>query len=284
MKKFTNITVALFLLTQLSISAQVRHESALISKTDSLLEKFVALQQKCADIHPCLTEHQPIAIVYNDSLLIFDFDTEAESYALIKKAGEPFPLPKGIEASFPLSVYDNKPTCIITPTTLERSSSFATILHEFIHCCQFNSVEMQLKGKLEIYKEAMKMKDYSWEIMYPFPYDNPVFINYYNRYKEALESDNLAAAKKLRSEIKEYLDPNDYEYMLWEEWKEGFARYVENKVRDKMGVKLNNYGSDEPYDRVAFYYSGELLISKIAGSDPQLPGDMGRLYEAMEKF
>ena len=284
MKKFINITAALFLLTQLNISAQDLPESALISKTDSLLEKLVVLQQKCAGIHPCLMEHQPIAIVYNDSLLIFNFDNEGESYGLIKKAGEPFPLSKGIEASFPLSVYDNKPTCIITPTTLERSSGFATILHEFIHCCQFNSVEMQLKQKLEIYKEAMKKNDYSWEITYSFPYDNPVFINYYNRYKEALESDNLAAAKKLRSEIKEYLNPKDYEYMLWEEWKEGLARYVENKVRDKMGVELNNYGSEEPYNRVAFYYSGELLLDKLTTSDPALPGDMGRLYEAMEKF
>ena len=284
MKKITNITAALFLLVQLNISAQDRPESALISKTDSLLEKFVALQQKCADIHPCLIKHQPITIVYNDSLLIFDFDNEAENYALIKKAGEPFPLPKGIEASFPLSVYNNKPTCIITPTTLERSSGFATILHEFIHCCQFNSVEMQLKGKLEIYKEAMKKNDYSWEIMHPFPYEDSVFINFYNQYKEALKSKNLVAAKKLRSEIKKYLNPKDYEYMLWEEWKEGLARYVENKVRDIMGVELNNYGSEEPYDRVAFYYSGELLIAKLAAADHTLPGDMGRLYETMEKF
>ena len=282
-KLFTTIT-AILLLPSLNLFSQDIPENLLISKTDSLLEKFVALQKKVSDIHPCLMEHQPIAIVYKDSLLIFDFDIETESYAFIEKTGEPFPLPKGIEASFPLSVYDKKPTCIITPTTLERSDGFATILHEFIHCCQFNSVELQLKQKLEIYKEAMKKNDYSWEIMYPFPYDDSVFINYYDQYKKALQSDNLDEAKQLRAEIKEHLDPKDYEYMLWEEWKEGLARYVENKVRDKMGVELNNYGSEKSYNRVAFYYSGELLISKLAETDPHLSDNMKDLFELIERF
>jgi len=130
----------------------------------------------------------------------------------------------------------------------------------------------------------MKENDYSWEITHPFPYDDSVFINYYNQYKQALKTGNIKSAKQLRAKIKEYLDPGDYEYMLWEEWKEGLARYVENKIRQRMGVDLNNYGSEEPYDRVAFYYSGELLITQLAKIDPQLPGDLGRLYEVMENF
>jgi hypothetical protein len=283
MNKLSNFTAALILLTSLNLFAQEIPESLLISKTDSLLVNLVALQKKVSDIHPCLNEHQPIAVAYKDSLLIFDFVSQG-TYGLVKRTAQPFPIPLGMEASFPLSVYDNRATCVITPTTLEKSSGFATILHEFIHCCQYNSVEMQLKQELEIYKNAMKENDYSWEITHPFPYDDSVFINYYNRYKQALKSGDIKSAKELRAEIKEYLDPGDYEYMLWEEWKEGLARYVENKIRQRMKIDLNNYGSEEPYDRVAFYYSGELLITQLAKTNPQLPDDMGGLYQAMEKF
>lgn len=283
MYKLINVTTALLLLASLKLSAQDLPESLLISRTDSLLEKFVALQEKVHDIHPCLDEYQPIAVVYEDSLLIFDFVSRG-TYELVKKTAQPFPLPEGIQASFPLSVYDNKPTCIINQNTLERSGGFATILHEFIHCCQYNSVEMQLKQELEIYKGATKENDYSWEITHPFPYNDSVFIYYYDRYKQALKSNDIKSAKKLRAEIKDYLDPNDYEYMLWEEWKEGLARYVENKIRQRMEVEPNNYGSEKPYDRVAFYYSGGLLITQLAKTDPQLPNDMGGLYKAMKDF
>ena len=284
MNKPIIIAAALFLLTSLNIIAQDLPEKLFISKTDSLLENFVALQKKVADIHPCLSEHQPIAIAYKDSLLIFDFDLKSGSYGLVKKAAQPFPLPVGIEASFPLSVYDNRATCVITPTTLERSSGFATILHEFIHCCQYNSIEIQLKQKLEIYKEAMKNNDYSWEITHHFRFDDSVFTNLYDSYKYALEKNEIEEAKVYRFRIIRHLSGIDFEYMLWEEWKEGLARYVENKIRERMGMELNNYGSEEPYDRVAFYYSGELLIKKLTETDPKLPGDMGRLFETMKKF
>ena len=283
MNRLITFTTALFLLTSFNLFTQDIPENLLISKTDTLLENFAALQRKVADIHPCLNEHQPIAIAYKDSLLIFDLVSQG-TYGLVKKTAQPFPLPKGIEASFPLSVYDNRATCVITPTTLVKPSGFATILHEFIHCCQFNSIEMQLKEELEIYKVAIEKQDYSWEITHPFPYDDSVFINYYDEYKQALKTSDIKSAKQLRAEIKDYLEPNDYEYMLWEEWKEGLARYVENKIRQRMGLELNNYGNEEPYDRVAFYFSGELLIIQLAKTDLQLPNDMGGLYAEMKKF
>jgi hypothetical protein len=51
-----------------------------------------------------------------------------------------------------------------------------------------------------------------------------------------------------------------------------------------MEVDLNNHDSEEPYDRVAFYYSSELLITQLAKTNPKLPRYMGGLYAAMKNF
>jgi len=62
------------------------------------------------------------------------------------------------------------------------------------------------------------------------------------------------------------------------------VQVVENKIRQRMEVDLNNHDSEEPYDRVAFYYSSELLITQLAKTNPKLPRDMGGLYAAMKNF
>ncbi len=39
----------------------------------------------------------------------------------------------------------------------------------------------------------------------------------------------------------------------WKSWrKEGFARYIENKIRRKLELPENHYGADEPFNRIVF--------------------------------
>lgn len=256
----------------------------LISKMDSSLVQLVKIQELVKDIHPCLIKFHPVAIPYKDSLLIFDYDTTENEYGFVKETAQPFPLPEGIQASFPLPSYANKPTCIVNQNTFSNLSGYSTVMHEFIHCCQYNGAEPELKQSLEVYKKAMETKNYSWEITYPFPYDDSVFINYYGKFKTSLENDDIQPARLYRDKLRSYLSKTDFEYMLWEEWKEGLARYVENKIKERLNIKRNDYGKDEPYNRVSFYYSGELLITRLAESDPGLPGDMKQLFIKMKDF
>jgi hypothetical protein len=251
---------------------------------DSSLKVLVDLQNKVADVHPCLKDFYPVAVPLGDSLLIFDYNSTNSKYSFIKETGQPFPLPEGIQASFPLSVYDNKPTCIVNPNTFGNPAGYSTILHEFIHCCQYSSAEPALKQSLEVYKAAMKNENYSWEITYPFPYDDSLFIGYYDHFKAALERNDIHSAKLYRNKLKAHLSSTDFEYLLWEEWKEGLARYVENQINSRMGIDINSYGKDKPYNRVSFYYSGELLITRLAEADPGLPGKMKTLFMTMKAF
>lgn len=284
MKKLYTAIVFIFLSSTAVLFAQSFSEKELINKVDSSLAVLVNLQTKVKDVYPCLEEFQPVAVVYKDSLIIFDYDSAAQSYKLVKETIQPFPLPEGIQASFPLSVYNNYPTCIVNPKTFSTTAGYATIMHEFIHCCEYKSVETELKQTLEIYRDAMQNKDYSWEIAHPFPYNDSIFVNLYDNYKRALEKNEIKKAKEYRFRIIRHLSGVDFDYMLWQEWKEGLARYVENKVLKRLGLMPNTYGKDEPYDRVAFYYSGELLISRLAELNPKLPSDMKLLFEKMKEF
>jgi hypothetical protein len=48
--------------------------------------------------------------------------------------------------------------------------------------------------------------------------------------------------------------------MCWQEWKEGFARKIENDIRQRFKLELNNSGRFAPFDRIVFYYGGEQFI------------------------
>ncbi len=282
MKKLSLVFLALIIFRS-SIYGQVS-SGELISRMDSSLYVLVDLQSKIKDIHPCLNEFHPVAIPYKDSLLIFDFNNVEKSYQFMKETAQPFPLPDGIQASFPLSVYDNKPACIVNTKTFRDTAGYATVLHEFIHCCQSNSVESEIKEGLEIYKAAIRNQDYSWEISHPFPYDDSLFASGYDSYKEALQENKIEKAEAMRNKIRDHLNKIDFEYMVWEEWKEGLARYVENRILDRLHINRNNYGKDKPYNRVSFYYSGELLIGRLTEKNPQLPAEMKKLFEQMRDF
>jgi hypothetical protein len=283
MKQFFLFILLLSFFIKVDILPQTSSKK-LIAKMDSSLIILVKVQTKVKDVYPCLEKFQPVAVPYKDSLIIFDYDSSENSYKLIKETTQPFPLHEGIQASFPLSVYDNKPTCIVNPKTFNSAVGYTTIMHEFIHCCQYNSVEPELKSNLEIYKTAMKNKNYSWEIAHPFDWDDSVLVNLYDTYKQALETNDIKSTKEYRFRIKRHLSGIDFEYLLWEEWKEGLARYVENKVHDRLNIERNNYGKDKPYNRASFYYSGELLITKLAEINPELPTDMKSLFEKMRDF
>jgi hypothetical protein len=283
MKKFLLIISMFILPLRQTLFAQSSSEE-LAAKLDSSLTELVKIQMECTDIHPCLKEFHPVAVPDRDSLLIFDYSSADKGYKLVKETKQPFPLPEGIQASFPLSVYDNKPVCIVNPKTFSSIRGYTTVMHEFIHCCQYNSVESELKQDLQIYKTAMENKDYSWEITHPFPYDDSLFIRYYESYVRFMDKNDMTAAKEFRHKLKDHLSKTDFEYMLWEEWKEGTARYVENKICDRLNIDRNNYGKEKPYNRVSFYYGGELLITRLTGKKAGLPSDMKLLFGQMRDF
>ncbi len=256
-------------------------DESLVAHADSALAKLVQLHREIRDIHPLLARLQPVAIVRGDTLYVFDVDSAGTRYALKSKGPVPFPMPKGIRASFPLPTYGDRTTCVVSPEVFDEAGGYATIFHEFIHCAQFQTVELRLRTGLEVAQQAMRDKDYAWELNHRFPYQDPTFVKDYAAFLAALGKADARAVDAATASLRKHLSRPDYEYMVWQEWKEGFARYVENRIRVRLGMQANAGGATAPYDRVSFYRGGEAYIDYLGRQDASLLTDMEKLFGRM---
>jgi len=244
-------------------------------KYNSKLQKIFEVQNKIKDIHPFLEKVFPIAIVEDNHFHIFDTDSSGKKYIFVKEALAPMLVPKGVRAAFPLECYDNKITCVISDDVFESLKGYALIFHEFIHCSQWEICEPKLKQRLEI------AQDHMWELNYPFPYNK--YAEIYSLFLKSLEKSNSNNISKYRSELKRILSKDDFEYMVWQEWKEGFARFIENQIRRRLGIRENHRGKDEPFNRVTFYEGGARFIAFLGKQEPGLLTDIETLFYKMVK-
>lgn len=143
----------------------------------------------------------------------------------------------------------------------------------------FTDCEMDLKETLHIARIAAENEDFSWELNYDFPYDDERFIHRYQQLISDLENRELANLDAIRLELKTQLSEQDFEYMIWQEWKERFARFLENRIRQVTGLDPNHSGRNLPFDRIIFYHGGSLFIEHLIDSDPELAFEQRALFQ-----
>ena len=250
-------------------------------KYNSGLQKIFEVQDKIKDIHPFLGKVFPIAIVENNRFFIFDTDTSGRRYVFVKEEPTPMLVPKGVRAAFTLECYKNKVASVISGEIFESLEGYVIIFHEFMHCYQWETCEPKLKQNLGLARMAMRKKDYMWEINYPFPYEDSKFTKIYSSFLKALEENDYENIHKYRSQLKQILSEDDFEYMVWIEWKEGFARFIENQIRNRLGFKENHYGIEMPFHRVTFYEGGARFIHSLSRQKPELLVEIERLFYEM---
>lgn len=273
-------TVASFLLFSSGAVCQsdTLSDRQVVAAVDSGLGRLVRMQREIKEIHPFLAGMHPVAVVEGASLFIFDIDSNGAYYRFQRKEPLPFPMERGIRASFPLSSYGNRPTCIVSREVFDSLKGYATIFHEFMHCTQALTCENSLKQDLHIAQTAAAARDYSWEINHRFPYTDTVFIGAYSRFLRAIRDRDAQALGQSCLDLKRGLARDDYEYMVWVEWKEGFARYIENKIRLRYGLEPNSGGREQPYGRVTFYYGGERFMTYLSAERGGVFPDIRELF------
>ena len=247
------------------------------------LRKIEKLHLEIAGIHRALGKLSPVAVVTpaENRITIYDVNPSGHYECVAEKTAS-FPLPDRIEAAFPLEFYDpSKSCCIVSENVFEDKNSFVTVFHEFVHCYQFATCELKIKSSLLI---AKKYPDSMWEINHPFPYTEAFFVNAFGEVKNAVEYSYSARLVEVFRSMKSRLQQTDYEYLIWQMWKEGLARYVENCIREKYGLDKNTCGSQLPYDRISMYYLGELLISYLRKKNEAVVEDIEALYRAFYEF
>ncbi|GMQ58180.1 hypothetical protein AN1V17_25750 [Vallitalea sediminicola] len=245
-------------------------------QVQSCLDNVSRIQLKMQQIHPLYKRNYPLIIVKDDKGYIYD-KNHKENYCFIKEFRFSIHVSDDIAACFCLDDYYNKFCCFMGYELLEKEIFPMLCLHEMVHCYQGVEVEEELKKKLMIYDEDSPM----WEIDYKFNYDDEKFVELFGQYLYSLNNEDIKQVIYKRKILLENLDKGDREFFIWQEWKEGFARFLENRVREQVGMKQNIRGNRIPYSRISFYNSGDLFISHIYKHNPKLIQDIKTLFECM---
>jgi hypothetical protein len=247
------------------------------------LNKIITLHDSISGFHRALEKLQPVAIVRDNQFLIYDVNPEGDGYIFVKQAPTPMPVPEGVRAAFPLPAYDGKAACVVTADVFDSQEGYVTILHEFVHCYQSDTCEQDLKMHLTLARQSQEAGNFMWEIEHPFPYHDPDFVRSYTHFLKALASGRPEAVDSARKQIKACLSPVDFEYLVWQEWKEGFARWVENKLQAQLGLPLNLGGTEQPFNRVLFYAGGAAHIEYLSRQNSDLVDNLPALFETLQR-
>jgi len=253
----------------------------MVARTIQQLNKIQDIKSQVQGIHPALEKIYPVVMGKNNHLLIYDVNQAQEAYHFIKTVPSPMPIPVGTRAAFPLESYGQRITCVVTPEIFNALDGYITILHEFVHCFQYETCEHRLKMSLDVAKRAQETGNSMWEIDYPFPYNGLDFIRPYSEFLDATQKKDVQKIQSTRKQLKTYLGIHDYEYMVWQEWKEGLARWVENQVREHFGLAASTKGFNQPYSRVTFYAGGSAYIDYFASEDPRVVMEIEGLFKKM---
>jgi hypothetical protein len=255
------------------------------SRYDRPLQAVLFLQEEIADIHPLLERLFPIALVEGDQFYVFDVDAtsgpERRRYTFVLQAPTPMPIPQGVRAAFPLACYRDRPACVVSGDVFHSIEGYVMVFHEFVHCQQWDTCEARLKQTLGIARQAQAENDIMWEIDYPFPYGDPDFVETYLALLDAAWEGRLDDIRASRRRLREALDQGDWEYMVWQEWKEGLARYIENQIRGRLGLRENHGGQEPPFNRVTFYEGGSRQIAALGQHEPGLLQDIEALFHRL---
>ncbi len=132
---------------------------------------------------------------------------------------------------------------------------------------------------MRIEREQRALNNFMWEIQYPFPYEDNVFLDNTVKLHSISAESALEKYTEYHKLMKDHLNETDFEYMVWQEWKEGYARYVENLIRMELSISKNTTALNPPFDRVCFYGLGSCYIEALLKADPALNEDLERLFE-----
>lgn len=247
----------------------------------SKLNQIIDLQQSVAHLNPLFERHYPIAVAVDEQFLIHEFDPQSGGYVLTLSEPVPFPIPDGVRAAFPMGALDGRSAAVVTPDAFDSLKERVLVLHEFVHCYQHLTCEQSLRDQLVIARQEEAKGHHTWELDTPFPYESEAFTEHYGAYLSALNADKQAEVFQARTELHSALSPLDWEYMVWQEWKEGYARHVENKIQRELDLKVNTYGEEPPYNRITFYVGGAAFIDLLERHHLAMVKDLSALFEMM---
>lgn len=251
---------------------------------DTFLEQINELQELQKDlvsIHPLFREHYPVVVAYETLLYIYDYSSKTKQYEWVKTVPDDLNIPDECLAAFPVHHMDERICAVVTDAAFQNFEQKVFLFHEFVHCYVYEQYR-DIGDRLEIKRRMEQIKRVTWELDYEFPYDNEIVTERINSLLSALKSKDLLQVKAARLALFNSLSEEQGEYFNWLEWNEGYARYMENRIRVKLGLDMNHLGDSAPFNRLVFYECGSEYISLLVNEQPDLHTDLEQLFETIQ--
>jgi len=237
------------------------------------LATFHDLQLSVSGVHPLLRGNYILGIAEGNDLALYE--RTPSGYASLRTIVLPMSVPPGTMAAFPVPGIGDA-AAVTTDDGLATLEGMILILHEFAHCYQMRECEQQLRAQLPLF--AAEHPDPMWEIDYPFDYANAEVVKLVQMVGGGAGPESTL--ERISSAVVTLSD-EDAQYMVWQLWKEGFARFLENRIRAALGRPQNSGGSDpESVCRESLYVLGDAAwreMTERAGREVSLQVGFERL-------
>jgi hypothetical protein len=247
----------------------------------AFMDNIIKMHDEVKNIHVSLEKLYPITVISDGYFYVFDKSEIGDKYEFRRKVETSIVVSGDILTAFHLNFYDMKPSVVISKNMLENQGNNILVLHEFVHCFQLENGAVEIRNELSVQRQEIVRNNYNWEIDYPFPYSNDYFIDKTTELSDRFSSGNYDYIEVYHNCMKAYLHKAEYEYMVWQEWKEGFARHVENLIRRELKLQLNGNILRSPFGRVHFYEIGSKYIEMLLEKDEELNDNLVKLFYKM---
>ncbi|MGC5770850.1 hypothetical protein [Paenibacillus pabuli] len=251
---------------------------------DTFLEQInelQVLQKDLVSIHPLFAEHYPVVVAFESLLYIYDYSSKTEQYEWVKTVPDDLNIPDDCLAAFEVHHMEGRMCAVVTDAAFQNFEQKVYLFHEFIHCYVCEQFP-DISDRLEIKRRMEQIKRVTWELDYEFPYDHEMVVQRITSLLSALKSGDLLQVKEARLALFSSLSEEQGEYFNWLEWNEGYARYMENRIREQWGLEINHMGDSAPFNRLVFYECGSEYISLLINEQPELHTDLERLFEVIQ--
>jgi len=257
-------------------------DNIFIEKQIDLMDNIIKTHGEIKNIHLSLEKLYPITVINKGYFFVFDLNETGGRYEYKTKAVTSMSVSGEFLAAFPLDFYEMKPSAVISNNILDNQINYIFIFHEFVHCFQMENGEFDIRKDLSIEKQEMAKNNYSWELNFPFPYNDEYFIKNTAELSNYFLNGDYDSVVNNYKNMKTYLHEIEFEYMIWQEWKEGFARYIENLIRKELGLQINADILKQPFKRAHFYEIGSKYIEMLIKNNKELSANIIKLFNKIK--
>jgi len=244
---------------------------------------IIKMHNEVKNINISLEKLYPITVIDDGYFFVFDKNEKGDKYELMRKVQTSIVVSSEILTAFHLNFYDNKPSVVISKNMLMNSGNYILVLHEFVHCFQLDNGAIEIRNGLSIHNQKIA-NNYNWEVDFPFPFKNQYFIDKTTELSACFSKGNYDYTEVYRNCMRAYLHKAEYEYLIWQEWKEGYARYVENLIRKELRLQLNSNILIPPFGKVHLFEIGSKYIEMLLEKEKGFNDDIVKLFHKMFFF